>query len=236
MVGIELYKRLERLVAFDAKRVSQITGASASYARLLIHRMRRKGTIREIERNRYTLHDDAFLVASHVAWPSYISGWAALNYHHLTEQLPSTITVITTRSRRNREIPFGNSRIAFTRVKPRYFFGYGKVAYRDFEIFVADREKSILDAVLLKRISFSAIADIMKKNRDQLDLGRLADYATRAKDPAAIKRLGYLIERLGGNARPLRRLVKGGCIPLDYAMPPGGKKVEGWRVTENVEL
>ncbi|MCQ8898325.1 MAG: hypothetical protein NQU48_02650 [Hadesarchaea archaeon] len=62
--------------------------------------MKREKLIREIERNKYTLHEDPLLIASSITWPSYISCWAALSHHHLTEQLRTAIHVVTTRSRK----------------------------------------------------------------------------------------------------------------------------------------
>jgi hypothetical protein len=52
-----------------------------------------------------------------------------LQFHHLTEQLPFTIAVVTTRSRKNRKIEFRNSKIEFSRVAPSRFFGYDKIAF-----------------------------------------------------------------------------------------------------------
>lgn len=236
MAKIELYKQLERCVVFDVKKVSELANASASYARLLIHRMKKRGLIARIERNCYTVHDDAFLIASRIVWPSYISDLAALNWYHLSEQLPTTIVVITTKGRRRKEILFGNAKIVFVRVKPKYFFGYGKVIYRDFEIFVADKEKAIVDTTLLRRMSFSEIAEIVKKNKRELDFKKMALYVLKTADFGTIKRLGFILERLGGDVKALKRLVRGRYLPLDYALQGKGKKNDRWRVIENVKL
>jgi len=236
MVKISLYKQLERNSVFDAKKVSRIAKTSLNYARLLIHRMKREGVIYQIERNKYTVHEDVLIVASHIIWPSYISGWTTLNFYHLTEQIPTTITIITTKGKRNRELLFANTRIEFIKVKPKYFFGYGKIIYRDFEIFIAEKEKAIIDAILLKNISFSAIAEILKNNKNELNLNKLANYAVKTQEYGTIKRLGFLLEKFGTEIKVLKRFVKGRYILLDYTMPSCGKKNEKWKVIENVKL
>lgn len=236
MVKIELYRKLERLAVFNAKKVSELSGASREYARLLVHRMKKEGSIRKIGRDRYTVHADPLLVASHLAWPSYLSCWSSLRYYNLTEQLPVALQVITTRGRRKKVVAFENARLEFIKVRPKYFFGFERVRYGSLglEIFLADREKTILDLVLLKKMSLAEVAEVLETKKQEFDFKRLVNYAQRAGNKSAGKRLGFLIEKLGANAKGLRRFARGKFIPLDYALPARGRKNAAWRLIENV--
>ena len=101
-----LLRELHKYPVFGVRIVANIINKGKDYAKLVVYRLKKAGLIFELERNRYTVHEDALLVASHVVWPSYLSGWTAIRYYNLTEQIPWKITVITTRSRKKREIKF----------------------------------------------------------------------------------------------------------------------------------
>lgn len=231
-----LFKELETYVIFDKNILASIV-KNESYASLLAHRLKKAGEILEIERNKYTVHKDAFLIASRITWPSYISIWSALRYHNLTEQIPHDIYVITTNKRRNVKIEFAGSNIFFIIVSPKYFFGYDKIDFRGFEIFVADPEKSIIDSLLLRRVSVSEIHGLLKSNLDDIRTNRLADYAIRTGNKALIKRLGYMLEKLNASVqRKLEKYVYPAYTPLEYNLPANGRQNDKWKLIENVEL
>lgn len=234
MKKIELLKKLERYPVVTLKSIRELTQKKREYARLFVHRMKKDGLLTEIERGKYTVHLDPFLVASHIVWPSYISCLSALRYHNLTEQLPVKIEVVTTRARKERKLEFGNAAINFIRVKPCFFFGFAKARYGQFEVFVADSEKAMLDAAMLRTISFSAISEALSEHRKEIDTGRLVNYLIRTGDAALGRRFGFLLEKLRiKEAKKLEIFRKGRHILLDYSLPERGRKNEKWLVTEN---
>jgi predicted transcriptional regulator of viral defense system len=235
-VKAELLEELKKHVIFDRKIVADIT-KDDSYAGLLLHRLKKSCQIMEIERNRYTVHKDAFLIASRISWPSYISIWSALRYHNQTEQLPQTIWVVTTRKRRNSVIDFAGTEIRFITAPPKYFFGFDKVERDGFEIFVADPEKSIVDSVLFKKISVAEISLIIRTNMKSLRTTRLIDYAIRTQSGALIKRLGFILEMAGAPVgRKLDQFIGSGYLPLDPSLAPEGKLNVRWKIMENASL
>ena len=117
MKKIQLLKELEKYPLFNLKIVKDIINKDRNYTKLFIHRLKKDKFIFEIEKNKYTLNKDPFIIASNMIWPCYISGWSAISYYHLTDQIPQTIFVITTRARKKREIIFNNTKIIFTKVK-----------------------------------------------------------------------------------------------------------------------
>lgn len=230
-----ILKSLEKYTVFDVKAVRDIVKKDAPYTNLLLYRLKKSGNIFEIERGKYTVHKDAFLIASRIVWPSYVSFWSALRFNNLTEQIPHSVWVITTRKRRRREIKFADTTISFVLTKPEYFFGYNKINFKGAEIFVADSEKCIIDGVLFRRISVSEIFSILKSNLKSLSTKRLLDYAIKTKNKALIKRLGFMLDRLGRNYyKNLRKYVYSTYTPLEYSLPARGKLNEKWRIVENV--
>lgn len=176
MKKIELLRELGKIPTFNNKRVRELMGKDNRYTWLVVHRLKKEGLIREIERDKYTVHDDPLLVASSLTWPSYISCWAALRHHDLTEQLPTAIHVVTTRSRKRREVAFGGARIVFIRTKPRCFFGFEKIQRDGLDVFVAESEKALIDSALFRQVSFSELADMTRKNFKSIDVGKLIEH------------------------------------------------------------
>jgi len=168
---------LKRYPVFTVRDIANVLDKKRSYAYLVAYRLKKAGVIHEIEKGKYTLEEDPFIIASWIVWPSYISGWAALNYHKLTEQLPFTIQVITTRKRKNKLISYGGTRIEFIKIKNKAFCGYQRVMHRDREIFIAEKEKAIVDALAAKKLSFPEAAEIIRNNKRKLNKGKLLSYA-----------------------------------------------------------
>ena len=103
--------------------------------------------------------------------------WAALNFHRLTEQLPFTIHVVTTRKRKQKIIAFGGAKIEFIKVKSSSFFGFERVSYRGREIFIAEKEKAIIDGLVGKKMSLDEVVEIVKDNPKKINRGKLLAFA-----------------------------------------------------------
>ena len=236
MKKIELLKELGKYPLFNLKTVRDMTNKDGNYTKLLIHRLKKDKLIFEIEKNKYTLNKDSFTIASNMIWPCYISGWSAVSYYHLTDQIPQAIFVITTRARKKREIIFNNTKIIFTRVKPKYFFGYKRERYGDYDIFIAEKEKALIDSALLKKISFSEVCDIIKDNVEDINIPLLIKYLIKIKNKSLMKRFGFLLDRLNIKNDELSRLIDFKYIPLDELISKKGKKDKKWRIIDNVGL
>lgn len=229
---IELLDYFRKYPVFDSATVRNKTGKSGSYINLLIHRLKERGLIKQIERDKYTVFKDPFLLASRLVWPSYISCWSALKYHNLTEQVPQEITVVATASKK--VVVFESSKIRFVKLKPQAFFGYKKVKYEGFDVFVADAEKAIIDSALLGEVSISEIREILGNNIKELNFGRVVAYLKRVGNRSLIKRFGYLLESMGKDCfKSLRKFIDGMYVRLDRSKSAGRNKNEKWRVVVN---
>lgn len=242
MNRIHLIRELEKYPIFNLKIVSEVIEKNTEYAKLVIYRLKKSKLVYEIEKNKYTTHKDPFIIASNIIWPCYISFWSALRYYNLTEQLPQTIFIITTKSRKKRIIDFYNTKIIFTKIKPKYYFGYKKEKYQDFNIFIAEKEKAVIDSALFKKVSFSEIASIVKnaKNNNAINIDLIINYLIKIKNKSLIKRFGFLFDKLGiSNCEKLKKYIDYRYVPLDYAIKPKGRKLKKdkkWRIIENVRI
>ncbi len=237
MKTLELLKKLERYATFNFATFRKLTNSNSDYARVYIHRLKNAGYVLELQKGTYTIHKDPFIIASRIVWPSYISLWSAIRHHNMTEQLPHDLWVVTSRRLWRNGISFGGAKIIFVRIKPQYFFGYKKIAISNFEAFMAEPEKAILDGMLLKKISFSELAEIIRNNIKTLDIKRLISYAIEMKSGPLIKRLGYLLDKLGiDHYTKFRKYLKGSFVPLDYSLPSKGEKDKKWMVIKNAAI
>ncbi len=226
---------MEKYPVFTAKKMREILNCERNYAKLYLYRLLKKGLICRIERDKYTLAQDALIVASHIVWPAYFSCWTAFRYYNLTEQLPTTLFVLSPRARKRREITFKYNKILFIKVPVSFMFGYRREIYQGFEIFVADPEKALLDSLFFKEISVSEIKDILSEHKEEFDFERCITYILRLKKKSLAKRAGYLLEKIGYDASiKLKPLLTGRYLPLSYNKKVIGPKNKKWRLIENV--
>jgi len=234
MKTIEILEETKRYPTFDLATFSSILNKEHTYARVYLHRLKERKLIYQLQRDVYTSQDDPFRVASRIIWPSYISLWSALRYHNLTEQNPHAIFVVTPRKKRKTTIDFKNTPIIFKYLKPRYFFGYSKEYLNGFDIFIAEPEKAIIDAVLLKTISLSEIFSILKDNKTTLKSEKLISLVKQTENICLNKRIGWILEQIGTPIHQKISINKT-YIRLDYTKPGSGRKNKRWHVIENME-
>lgn len=172
-----LIQALRRYPVFTVRDIANVLRKSSGYAYLVAYRLKKAGTIQEIERGKYTLETDQFLIASWIVWPSYISGWAALQYHHLTEQLPFTLQVITTRKRNKKSLLFHGTNIEFSIIRKAAFTGFKKIMYQNREIFIAEPEKAVVDGLWFEKMSFPEAREIIAAHRRKINKRKLLRYA-----------------------------------------------------------
>jgi predicted transcriptional regulator of viral defense system len=225
---------------FTTLDLGRILGADKNVYDLIYH-LKKKGWIKKIEKGKYVLTDisgipylDVYEIATKLLWPSYISFWTALSYHHLTEQIPQTIFIATTRSKKNLQI--NKTTIKFIKISPKRFFGYTKIK----QTLVADIEKSILDSLLFPRYAggLSEIIKCLKEGREKISISKLINYAEQMGNKSLMMILGFLLDYLGYTF-PEKNLLKHRpkAYPLlDVAGEPRGKLDKKWHLILNVSL
>ena len=235
MKTLRMVKKLEEFPTFNIDTFANIIDNDKTYAKMHLNRLKNRGVVKQIQRNVYTVQEDPLIIASRIIWPSYISLWAAFRYHNLTEQIPNKISVITARSKSRKKIQMMNTAIIFEKIRPAWFFGFSKIKIQDFEVFMAEPEKALIDAVLLKKISTAEIYFLLNENIKKLSTKKIVDYILRTKNLALAKRFGWMLESLGCNqVTRLKKQTYKTMIPLDVSRPLTGLNDKKWGVIVNI--
>jgi predicted transcriptional regulator of viral defense system len=105
---------------------------------------------------------------------------------------------------------------------------------------ITDRERTVLDLIVRPELygGIRAASEIMEGALAQIDLNQLVTYALRYDVGAVIKRMGWLLERMGVDANllfPLQNYPVTGTILLDSNQPRSEKIDPSWQVNENLK-
>lgn len=214
----------------------------------ILRRLKAEELVRPVEAGKYLLLgfqparvlSNPMFIATRVAHPAYVSFWSALHFHGLTEQVPRTTFVATTRKRR--PLDLNTARFVFIRVAPYKFFGYQREMIGDLPVLVAEVEKALVDSLDQPRYAGGLLeaAKALYHCRKQLDPERLVEYANRMRNRSLCSRLGYLLERYLDLAQDkFERAVEGLNISQTFVrLDPQAKAVgpydHRWRVRVNV--
>jgi predicted transcriptional regulator of viral defense system len=220
---------------------------------LALHQLMKKKWILQLKRGLYAIvpldvgvkgaesfivHD--FVIASYLAKPYYIGFWSALNYHGLSDQIPTTVFVATTKPRPGLSIL--SSKFVFVQLSKAKFSGIEKTEIEGREVNISDKNKTIVDCFDHPEHAggIDEIAKALYFNHEELDFGRLKAYAIKAKNVAVFKRLGFILEATGLLDRYAAivegiRLTKG-YPALDKLGPRRGRYSEKWRLLVNADI
>ena len=189
----EFQKFVSNIPVFTTKQISALIG-DERYTKVYLHRLIKRKLINKLKRGFYTVHDDPVIYASHIYYPSYISLLYAFQHYGTTTQLPKLIEVMTYRKDSIPDIEF---------IKTGYLWGYHTIRYRDFEIFIADLEKAIIDAVITQRVPFDEIQTAIQG----CDIKKLEEYTLRT-NLSTIRKVGYVCEESGYYLKRAFEVVK----------------------------
>lgn len=114
--------------------------------KVVLHRLVKQNKVRRLLRGYYAL--DIFSVdweqlACELVKPSYISFEYALHRHGLIDQIPTRVTLATTKKRRDFQLP--DQVLEYSHINSKLYFGY-KV---EGNFLIAEKEKALLDELYL---------------------------------------------------------------------------------------
>ena len=219
-----------------------------------LSRLVRKGWLQRLERGVYMLipleagpqrawSESALVIAPHLIQPAAVAYWSALHYWNMTEQVPHTVFVQSTR--RKRQVEVLGMCFRFVVVSQARFFGVARRTLDGKPIYVTDREKTLLDAAARPDLSggILQLAQALRTACPDLDWPRLDDYLARWGGGVVVKRLGYLVETLSLPVPDLKYrlerwqgLLSQGISPLEPAARAEGPVITRWRIRANVAV
>ncbi len=218
---------------FTLSDISRVIGKDKRYATLYAKRLVERGSIIRIEKGKFILPDtDPMVVTTNITFPSYISFLSALSYYHLTTQIPTTIQVVTSRSRKN--VLFGNEKISFIKFNKKRIFGYNRERIGNGYAFIGELEKVIVDALFIPRYCQpSETLDAIEK----VDTRKLLDYALKMRSIVTLKRLGYILELKDIDIyNEVKGYINRKYDLLNPLLPPVGKLSRKWMLRLNEVL
>jgi len=239
---------------FTAEEARDYWGNGA-YANNVLRRLESKGWLRRLERGTYLIvpleagptrdwTESALVIASHLIQPVAIAYWSALHYWNMTELIPHTVFVQSTRRKhRSRKevlgIPF-----RFVTVVKSKFFGVVKRSVAGQPICVTDREKTLLDAADRPELAggIAQLAQGLRTSWSDVNWQRVDEYLARCGVGSLIKRVGYLVETLNlpipqqqERLGRWRQSLSSGISLLEPRHGCAGPIVTRWRLRVNIE-
>lgn len=220
----EILEWAEERPIFNLNDLERKSGLDREYLRLKLHRLVKKGNLKRVERGKYTVHEDPMIYATHIETPSFFSYWTALRYYNLTSQEPTHLHVVTRKNRKDiGKITFHSTR---------RIFGYRRRKYRDFQVFIADKERLLLDCLSKSIVPVEELEELVK----EVDSETVTEYTKKFENKALCKRVGYVLEKFGKEIEELQKLIDHNYTPLDLTKPREGGKNSRWKVVVNADV
>lgn len=232
MKSTELLEKMNELQKpiFTTNDLQKLTGFNKNYLKVYLSRLKQRHLIQEVEKGKYAILNHPFIIASNIIFPSYISFLSAYFYYDVTTQIPKIIQVISPRSKK--ELKLEECKVQFIKTSSQRIFGYRKEKFMEKYIFVAEKEKAIIDSLYLPR--YCPLDETYMALKSNLDIPKLIEYALRMKSIVLLKRLGYLLElhQIDIYDRVKSKLNKRYDY-LDPDLEKKGKKSERWGLVIN---
>lgn len=195
----------------DAARILDVSSTDAAK---MLSRWTKKGWMSRVRRGLYVYVplesrtadvplEDPWLVADRLFSPCYIGGWSAAEYFDLTEQIFSTVMVMTIQKPRNRRPDIKGTGFMLRTISEKAMFGLKPVWRGQVKIFVSDPTRTILD-LLVDPVFGGGIRSVKDMLANYLrsenkNLEQLIEYGERLGNGAVFKRLGFLLEKIASN-------------------------------------
>ncbi len=221
-----------------------------------IHQMRKRGTLRTLQRGRYLVATDsdterprprlddldpvADAVLRRLDMDYYVSWHSALWHYGLIDQQSRRIYVAVTK--RKRPVTLELTSVRFVTIAARKFFGRTRVEDFEWPVWIATVEKALIDSFDQPRLAapLPVVANALRNaSRDGiLDPERLVMDAIRFDSPSLNRRLGFFMDLydIPGTEPLALRVGRTYAVPLAPGRTPQGDGFpvnRRWRVYED---
>ena len=226
---------------------------SEGAVRFMLMRMLEKGLLIKVSKKAYWVvpfdqNADDYLPDWHLlAEPLsggcryYIGYYSALQIHGLITQ-PSLKEQVVREKHKTETVVLKGVEFQFIYHNEKHFFGVKKVWIDSYnKVPCSDLEKTMIDCLYMPAYAGGIIevAKALWTAREKLDYGKLLSYARQFDSQVVIKRLGYLLDKLGIKTDiidQLRGLRSAAVSPLDTEVPNEGKISTKWSIRQNVDI
>ncbi len=201
----ELNRRRREIYTFNE--ILGISGSkSANSVRVIISRIVKDKRLISLKSGTYLYVPEgyqdswtasSFWIGANIVGSYAISFWSALNHWGLTEQIPNTTYIQTTKSVRGSKRIILNSKYQIIRLTEKKFFGVTKIWVASHQVDITDPEKTLVDCLAFPQYcgGISEAAKGLYNFYQAKQPKNIVLYAQKMGQPA-LKRLGYLLELL----------------------------------------
>ncbi len=221
-------EKQERAV-FGLNEISRIIEKPKNISAVYANRMVKKGLLFKLEKNKFSVSEDIFVIASQLTFPSYLGLTTSLYLNNELSQIIDKIYVLSPKKKRKMKI-LGNE-VIFIKINPKIIFGYKKVKKENSYIFISDIEKTIIDCILLnKYCNTLVILNALKK----ADTKKIEYYLSIIKKESLNRKIGFLLDYLEIEHSIKKR--KKTIYKLNPSRKIKGKYNNKWRMYINEDL
>jgi predicted transcriptional regulator of viral defense system len=189
----------------EAKDILQTSNPSVRH---VLMDLTRKGRLQRIQRGKYLLvpekagrelywAESPWVIVPHLIDVYYVGFWTAMNYWGMTEQIPYTVFVVTTK--RKNSLKFGNQKFEFVTLSKKKFFGFVEQNASETETFnISSKEKTIVDGLMHPEYcgGIPEVTKAMWNVRKDVNWKEVLEMAKKIKVDVVLRRLGYLLNIL----------------------------------------
>lgn len=182
-----------------------ILGCSYAHTRQLLHRLvqqrwlaRIKDGVYELipaERGHYAFPDtNPLFIGSHLVSPYYFALATAAFFHGLSTQAAATVYIATSTVKGKRLLTVRDRTYRLVVMPEHKFFGATEVDAYGSRVWMAEREKTLVDALDHPEYTgdIPELVGMLWRGQGHWDWTRLVDYALKMQSQSLAQRLGYL--------------------------------------------
>lgn len=223
-----VYQELKKngFIAFRIKDARLLLHWKTAKVYNIIKALKKKGAIKKVNGFFVFADAEAFAIGCGIHYPSYISFWSALHYYGWSDQTPKKIFLATTKYAKDIDS------FKYATLGKNRFFGYTRIG--DFAM--AEKEKAIIDSLLFPKYSggMREIKNSLNIAFQELDEEKLLFYAFKVKKKVVIRRLGFLLEKIGyKKLDKLKRHIGKGYELLDPTLKRKNQLNKTWLLDIN---
>ncbi len=235
----------------QAKDIASTLGMRQKYVPQVLYRLVHEGLINSLMRGTYALPNELmagaplhpYEIAMALIQPSAICCWTAMNYHHLTDQLPRTIHLLTPRrqgTKHTSQYRFNvdGHEYHLIRVEPENYWGIDRKYLNGIGVNVTDLERTLLDGLIRPKYcgGILEVISAFEIAKPRINIERILNYSSNCSSSVK-QRLGWVCETLNILPELCQRLREEPFqryIALNPDKAPKGRYHRNWKVVENI--
>ena len=198
----------KEISVFSFDEAKDILQTSNQSVRHVLMELTKKGRLQRIQRGKYLLvpekagrelywAESPWVIVPHLIDVYYVGFWTAMNYWGMTEQIPYTVFVATTK--RKNSLKFGNQKFEFVTISKKKFFGFVEEKASKTETFnISSKEKTIVDSLMHPQYcgGIPEAAKAMWNAKDDVNWTTVLDMSKKVGVSVVLRRLGYILNIL----------------------------------------